>query len=323
MTLPPNPLEEVEIDISIDLMWLRESKPLMRSDSTKAESVPLQSLSSDTPPSDLRHYPAPPRFRLGRVFEDVMCKAIELSDQYELALRNYKIMQNKITLGEMDFLVRDKYDKQSLVKQWELAIKFYLFRPHFETRQPLERFLGPGGQDRLDKKWFRLIDHQLGMSQREEAAQQLSAEGYQLTNDPAYWLTGILFYPLGFAPENAFELEPTLKELINPDHKKGIWLHRHQCHTLGKYCEYEDRFWIIQKHHWIAGFKHFDEDKASLLTPHELHHALAHQSHAAQVAWVRHDGTQYQEISRLMVVSDDWPVGAPARPERAEWATRP
>jgi hypothetical protein len=310
----------LSIDLSIDLEWLQQSQPLMCSDSTNAPSVPLKALLEHLPKEpDIRHYPAPPAFRLGRVFEDVMAKGIEFSQRFDLVKRNHRIMQDKITLGEMDFLVHDTRESPSQITQWELAIKFYLFRPQFETDRPLERFLGPGGQDRLDKKWHRLIDHQLGMSKRDEAIAGLKQEGFELSDQPSYWLTGALFYPLGFSPENAFIIAPELKHQLNPDHTKGVWLHRHQCPQLERHAQDSDRFWIIQKPHWIGGFRHFSGNEDDLLSPSELTHALKEQTHAAQVAWVEVTDEGYREKTRLMVVPDDWPVGAPARPERAGW----
>jgi hypothetical protein len=320
----PHSAQALSIDLNIDLQWLKHSKPLMHANHFDAKPVPVNMLfNQQASCSELKQYPPPPAFRLGRVFEDVMAKAIIQSHIFELIKRNQKVMQDKITLGEMDFLVLDKSVSPHQLTQWELAIKFYLFRPKFDTDRPLERFLGPGGQDRLDKKWHRLIDHQLKMCQRHEARSQLVEEGFTLSEHPAYWLTGLLFYPLGFDPQHAYSLAPELINLINPNHQKGVWLHRQQCPLLANYCNANDRFWIIQKQHWIGGFLHFDGNETTLLSPQGLSKALFNQSHAAQVAWVEPTPQGYVEKTRLMVVSDDWPVGAPARPERATWVARP
>ena len=100
--------------------------------------------------------------RLGHQMELAFKALIQASPQYELLLSNILIEEGKQRLGELDFLVREKYSGQ--ITHVELAYKFYIINP--DISEPIHRLMGPNKRDmfrtKLDKlksKQFPLLYH--------------------------------------------------------------------------------------------------------------------------------------------------------------------
>lgn len=126
-----------------------------------------------------------PHRRLGHYFEALVefyllnCPDSGVTDlQRNVALRkNAADGKGVNTIGELDFL----FHQQGRKKHLEVAVKFYL---GIELNQ--ERlWLGPNSKDRLDKKWWRMVSHQLPLAQQFQVREA----------DSQYWLKGILFEP--------------------------------------------------------------------------------------------------------------------------------
>lgn len=157
----------------------------------------LQQIDAD-PCALISHTEASRDFRLGVYVERLLgfWLAHPENPRYTLVAANVPVRDQGITLGEMDYVVRNKHDGS--LAHWELAVKFYLGRPEANTDQ---QWLGPGLHDRLDIKRDHLCDHQLRLSlnplAREAIAPHLSAsERAALHRDGlarVCWLKGRLF----------------------------------------------------------------------------------------------------------------------------------
>jgi hypothetical protein len=93
---------------------------------------------------------------LGKRVERFFEFYIQNSNRYELTNHNIQIIEDKNTIGEIDFIIKDiKKDKY---KHIELVYKCYLYDDSCETE--LERYIGPNRDDTLIKKLTKLESKQ-------------------------------------------------------------------------------------------------------------------------------------------------------------------
>ncbi|WP_124981378.1 DUF1853 family protein [Nonlabens xiamenensis] len=102
---------------------------------------------------------------LGKRAEYYFKFCVEQSDNFELLVANLQVFKNKTTLGELDFILREKSSGQ--VYHVELVYKFYSYDSTVQpgdsdpVRSELSNYLGPNGRDHLLRKMDRLKEHQL------------------------------------------------------------------------------------------------------------------------------------------------------------------
>lgn len=202
---------------------------LLATDST--EKIP--------PPAD-RHV-------FGRKMETLFSHYLRQSGRFELILENFQLIKDQITIGEIDFMLKELSTGRIL--HLEMACKFYLYRDGL-SQDPLSSWIGPNGRDRLiDKiaklreRQFPLLHHPLMASTLEKLAispndihQQLFMPGFlftpknQVVNEPllnpasicGHWLSAAEFMDQDFSKS---ELAIPAKEnwLLHPIHNKE-WL---------------------------------------------------------------------------------------------------
>jgi len=95
---------------------------------------------------------------LGKRIELFFEHYIHTSPDYQLILKNLQIFRNKITIGELDFLISDIVNKQVL--HVELVYKFYIYNPKISSIE-LEKWVGPNLKDSLISKITKLKKKQL------------------------------------------------------------------------------------------------------------------------------------------------------------------
>lgn len=99
--------------------------------------------------------------RLGLHFEALIAYWLHISPHYEVLYQNYALHHAGRTHGEMDFIVREiSTDK---IIHLEVAVKFYLGNGDFHA---MNNWHGPNRQDRLDKKYQRLVQHQTQLTRK-------------------------------------------------------------------------------------------------------------------------------------------------------------
>lgn len=208
-----------------DLAWVLGSPPLLMPHSQFIQwpdnawyqtlyhdSIPfLQSI--DKNPKPLYAFLAEEKdHRLGHYVESLLRYWLLWPDNprfelvhYQVALRNqYK------TVGEADFLVRDKITHE--LQHWEVAVKFYLAQ---KIGGEYSNFVGPGLNDRLDYKYQRLTQHQLQLFSSKEGQHFLKEQQLEIPSRLCF-LKGRLFYP----PKSHAQWWP---HAGNPKHLKGLY----------------------------------------------------------------------------------------------------
>jgi len=123
--------------------------PSLDSSITNFQSFHLKDLVID----EKQNYTIPTNLRLGHLAEKVVSQLITHSTNYHLLHENIQLIENKNTLGELDFIVKEIEGRQLI--HLELAYKFYLYDPSISSNQ-VDNWIGPNRNDSLREKLHKL-----------------------------------------------------------------------------------------------------------------------------------------------------------------------
>lgn len=172
--------------------------------------------------------------KLGHLYEDMLEHLITSSPGIDLLGRGVQIFdQNKITLGELDYILRDTSTGESI--HLELAVKFYLIS--YQDGKPT--YPGPDPRDNWLNKLQRLRVHQLRMTQS-IAGKKLLLDDYGISQiTPQQLIYGKLF-------DHYQAADRPLPPAINASCERGVWKHLHE------WClDSDDKIiTLIPKHLW-------------------------------------------------------------------------
>ncbi len=130
----------------------------------------------------------PPNTVLGKRAEYFYQFCIEQSNNYDLIVANLQIQKEKRTLGELDYIIKEKASGKLL--HVELVYKFYCYDPDTnasatqldsELSDELSKYVGPNKRDNFVYKFDRLVNHQLPLLYHDCTRAQL--EPYHINVD--------------------------------------------------------------------------------------------------------------------------------------------
>lgn len=124
---------------------------------------------------------------LGKYAEKLLQIFFEQHPNFQLVAQNIQLIKDKVTVGEIDFLLRDLEINKHI--HLEFALKFYL-KTSWSGK---EIFLGPNVKDNLNRKSQKLINSQSQLLNSH--ADLLSAELRNTIFQPKIWMKGVRFYP--------------------------------------------------------------------------------------------------------------------------------
>lgn len=272
----------------------------------------LRSLDAQ-PEALIRHLDAGPHSRLGLYFENLLQFLLTEGFNsgalpYKLIGHNLAIREQGTTLGEIDFLLKDRDDA---VLHLETAVKFYLLREtNSHKASHWSNWIGPNGKDRLDIKLAHLLEHQLQRSKHPATIHLLSSQGIHANQmTPVHWLRGILFYPLdnelNFKKQAFYPGLASSPEHSHSGHERGFWLHQRNISRLEK--TPVKRWYILERAHWLGG--HHLHSKA--LNFNQLQLTLdkrcRDQNHIEKAIMLEPVTETDKPFARVMLVSDSWP----------------
>lgn len=111
----------------------------------------------DNAPSDFLNFlDRPKNKRLGFYAEALLSYFFQTFSEVELLLQNYQLIEDKRTIGEVDFIIKWK----GRVIHLESAVKYYLFHDSTDKDQ-LQNWIGPSCNDNLARKIKKVSTHQL------------------------------------------------------------------------------------------------------------------------------------------------------------------
>lgn len=96
------------------------------------------------------------KLRLGNRLEHFLSFALNNSSDFKILAQNIQVVENKITLGELDFIIQERNTNN--IFHLELANKFYLYNASISSE--IKRWIGPNRNDSLIKKITKLNNKQ-------------------------------------------------------------------------------------------------------------------------------------------------------------------
>jgi len=248
--------------------------------SSQLESHQALLSEQDKAPQQIQAYLSKmPYFKLGHYFENLIAYWFLINPGFQILHRNLVISDDKRTIGELDLLLREHATGK--VIHVEVAVKFFL-KVNVDNKG---YYLGPNLNDNLDKKFDKLINKQIELSNHILTKEKLDKLG--LTVDE-HWVV----------------LKGRLYEHNQSLDKTNSWL------SLTEFLRYKDEAnsgWIIlSKTHWLAEVENIEYnflanevfDKSSL-----DHYLLNHLENKPLCLVKVNDD---KETLRLFVTPDDW-----------------
>ena len=180
----------------------------------------------------------PKGIRLGHQMEFVFRQCILQTTQYELLVYNAPIRTKGKTLGEVDFILRDRLENRYF--HVELTYKFYIINP--EISEPIHRLMGPNKRDMFFTKLDKIREEQLQLLNTKQGEALLKAhELNKVEVLPRVCFKAQLFIPYGM--ENV-HIRPLNKSCV-----EGFWIRfnsfKSQEFNTGLY-------YIPFKHEWVV-----------------------------------------------------------------------
>ena len=250
-------------------------------------------LALEREPAELHAYLNVHRFtRLGRYAENLL--AWYFTHVQRLVAHGVQVRSGKEeTIGEFDFLLRDKEGGQGLL-HWELATKFYLLcsaNPAYAKVQTADYFVGPNLADTLGAKMRKILQRQLLLGEH-LAAQSVLPE--PLSRAQAL-VKGWLFY--------------RREEPVDP---KTLGISAHHCR--GWWCTFSeleehigDHAVVMPRLAWLAPARlPASESMNAKAMRGWLERQFSEDLMPVMVATLQPSGDEMLEIDRGFVVPDDW-----------------
>ena len=192
---------------------------------------------------------------LGPYFEALWTYYLKYLAPTEIVAQNLQVRSAKKTIGEFDFIYRD-FETGSF-HHLEVAVKYYLGVKSLNTSNDsrfsdIAAWIGPNKNDRLDKKFIKLRDHQSKLSHDESAKPILNELGIDETDlsklETDICLLGYLFYPFDQT------IAPPIHAHLS--HNRGVWVPHSRIAEFSKKSNAqrkEQLFWRIQeKPFWLS-----------------------------------------------------------------------
>ncbi|MDT0690492.1 DUF1853 family protein [Salegentibacter sp. F188] len=107
---------------------------------------------------------------LGKRMESFFEALLKNSKDYKILGSNIQVTREKITIGEIDFLLKSIAENQQY--HVELVYKFYVYDPDYN--EELERWIGPNRKDSLLQKLRKLKEKQFPLLYKPETKDYLS-----------------------------------------------------------------------------------------------------------------------------------------------------
>lgn len=281
---PPFPTQLVH-----DLLWVVNSPSLIKIvDNENTDEVPPITEADIEVDRLMRFFEAGVTRRVGKYFERLVLFWLEHVRQVELVAHGRQIREDKITLGEIDFLF---HDERGCLTHMEVAVKFYLHHRHSAING--SHFVGPNVNDTFERKMTRLFEHQLPLSHEH-------VDGIEFRTA---MVKGRIFY------ESNEDLPSELPPRMSADHLKSRWV------RLFQFLETEEttsfRYEAISKPYWLSTAVRVAHE-SGLMAKEQFAPWLKETIHRRRgPVMIRQlsdmDGG-WNESSRWFIVPDNWPM---------------
>ncbi|AOW19812.1 DUF1853 family protein [Urechidicola croceus] len=172
--------------------------------------------------------------RLGKLVERFVHHELASYKSIQILAENVQIQNDKITIGEIDFILRIN----NIPVHLEVIYKFYLYDKNIGNTE-LEHWIGPNKKDNLVKKLTKLKEKQLPIIYNKFSSNILKDLEIDIVDLEQYvYFKAQLFIPFK-------SIKPQFKNL-NEDCIKGFYIHFDKINELNS-C----KFYIPSKVNWL------------------------------------------------------------------------
>lgn len=187
-----------------------------KSEIFKLKQFAIPKVNFQSPPDFAEQLPSlHTNYVLGKRIESFYSLVLEKSDTYKILAQGLQIFEDKVTLGELDFLLGTKEGEE--VIHLEVVYKFYIYDPALEGE--LNRWIGPNRKDTLLKKLHKLEQKQFPLLFHKETRrelEELGIEGKPVQQQVSF--LAHLFLPRKISKKDL--------PLINNECIAGTWIHK-------------------------------------------------------------------------------------------------
>lgn len=163
----------------------------------------------------------PTNLRLGHLAEIIVSGLIKSSTNYDVVYENVQLIEDKRTIGEIDFIIAEN-DSNQLIHM-ELAYKFYLYDPEIST-ETLNNWIGPNRNDSLREKLDKVKNKQFPLLYHDIAKSKFDKIDLDVVSQ-ALCLLVSLYIPYEYKPSFSLAYQKAIKgyylnieKFINLDH---------------------------------------------------------------------------------------------------------
>lgn len=191
------------------------------------------------------------RLRLGKYVEQFFAFQIKKLGHTEVLAENIQIQKDKITLGELDFLIRKDHKPIHI----EVVYKFYLYDKRIGNSE-IDHLIGPNRKDSLIQKLTKLKNKQLPLLFKDECSEFIHSLDFKVDDfQQQTCFKGQIFVP--------FHTNTIQFNQINKDTIAGRYLSFDEINRLlnGKFYIPAKKDWLIKPHEsvdWLP-FEHAKE----------------------------------------------------------------
>tara|TARA_B110000259_G_scaffold56468_1_gene66619 strand:- start:762 stop:1565 length:804 start_codon:yes stop_codon:yes gene_type:complete len=189
----------------------------------------------------------PSIYRLGKKIEFLFELILKNSIDYKLLLSNFQIQEGKLTVGEIDYIIKTINTKS--IQHIELSYKFYLLDNSLNA-DFIGKWIGPNRKDFLHLKRSRLKNHQFPILKHKSVTEKLN----QLNIKRDEVKASLLLKAQLFIPQNQLEQLPqNFQNCV-----VGIWVNLQGFQNLnwiGEWCVPDKIDWYIDpifNQSWVA-----------------------------------------------------------------------
>jgi hypothetical protein len=217
--------------------------------------------------------------RLGHYFESLIRYFIERCPCFEVVLSNFQIIEDKITIGEIDLV----FDWRGKRYHLEIAVKYFAM---INDGLTWTDWVGPSGNDRLDVKLNHVLNHQIPLISHPQVARVVGNN-----------LESFIFLKGKFFANDA------IPNWVNTKQGLGKYVKEKDFRTFLKQ-EKISEIYLLQRPHWLADFEKVQP--SFILNLEELLHQrtpILNPNNEAILYRVRRG----KKFTDLFVVANDWP----------------
>ena len=230
--------------------------------------------------------------RLGRYFENLLHFYFIFHPNIEVLEFGKQIFKGKITIGEMDFILKNRTTKE--IVHLETAVKYFAKK---KGESGFKYFICPNGTRNFGDKLDKTFSKQLKITEREETKSFLRQSGYWPLKS-YHFIKGILFY-------HSSEIVVFSHDKLNPNHHKQWWILKKEIETLNENSKYK----IAHKLKWLS--YEVEDRNEELLYKSELIKLITSHfdiiSQGQLIVEFKKGDLLWTEKSRGFILDDDWP----------------